>query len=75
MVRELDTTHSSLTVLQRIRSQIIEYLELASSFEAQRSYQSRVPIAQVPNEVIVGWEDWVADPRDPALAEPVFLDQ
>lgn len=45
-------------VAQRIRNRIIEYLELASSFEAQQ----HAPIAHVPNEVINQWEDWVPTP-------------
>lgn len=58
-------------LLQRIRNRIIEYLELASSFEAQREYQQVAPV-HVPNEVINQWEDWVQAPRVPAFAEPVF---
>lgn len=45
-------------VEQRIRNRIIEYLELASSFEAQIEYQSVAPIASVPHEVIEQWADW-----------------
>ena len=56
-------------VLQRVRNRIIEYLELASSFEEQRTYQSRVPVS-VPNEVINIWEDWFSG--DNELVGPVF---
>ncbi len=49
------------------RNRIIEYLELASSFEAQQHYREHVPIAHVPNEVINQWEDWV--PTPPTNAE------
>ncbi len=49
-------------VAQRVRNRIIEYLELASSFEAQRHYREHAPIAHVPNEVINQWEDWVPTP-------------
>jgi hypothetical protein len=44
---------------QRIRNRIIEYLELAASFEAQREYEQGVPIAHIPYEVISQWEDLV----------------
>jgi hypothetical protein len=53
---------SARLVAQRVRNRIIEYLELASSFEAQRHYRKRAPIAHVPNEVINQWEDWVPTP-------------
>lgn len=57
-------TPSRRVVEQRVRNRIIEYLELASSFEAQLEYQQNAPIAYVPNEVINQWEDWVhTDPR------------
>lgn len=56
-------------VQQRVRNRVIEYLELASSFEEQREYEQAAPIAHVPYEVINQWEDWVyTDPReDPDL--------
>lgn len=57
--------------LQRVRNRVIESLELTSSFDAQRRYQSCAPV-HVPNEVINQWEDWVRGPRDPAIIEPVF---
>lgn len=44
---------------QRVRNRIIEYLELAASFEEQRRYERAVPIAHVPYEVINQWDDWV----------------
>jgi len=44
-------------VEQRIRNRIIEYLELAASFEAQREYDANT-IAFVPAEVIDQWADW-----------------
>lgn len=57
-------TPSRRVVEQRVRNRIMEYLELASSFEAQLEYQQNVKIAHVPNEVINQWEDWVhTDPR------------
>ena len=44
---------------QRLRNRVIEYLELASSFEQQRDYAKNVPMVNVPYEVINQWEDWV----------------
>ncbi len=57
-------TPSRHVVEQRVRNRIVEYLELASSFEAQLEYQRNAPIAYVPSELINQWEDWVhTDPR------------
>lgn len=51
-------------VEQRVRNRIIEYLELASSFEQQVDYQRNVPIANVPAEMVEQWADQVhGDPR------------
>lgn len=56
---------SRRVVEQRVRNRIIEYLELASSFDAQQQYERDVPIAHIPYEVINQWEDWVhKDPRE-----------
>lgn len=56
---------SRRVVEQRVRNRIIEYLELASSFEAQQVYERDVPIVHVPYEVINQWKDWVhKDPRE-----------
>jgi hypothetical protein len=56
---------SRRVVEQRVRNRIIEYLELASSFEQQQEYEREVPIAHIPYEVINQWEDWVhKDPRE-----------
>lgn len=49
---------SRRVVEQRIRNRIIEYLELAGSFEAQREYDRAAPI-HVPYEVINQWQDWI----------------
>jgi hypothetical protein len=48
---------SQRLVEQRVRNRVIEYLELASSFEAQQEYD-RHKVIHVPNEVINQWEDW-----------------
>lgn len=50
---------SERVVEQRVRNQIVEYLELASSFAAQVEYERAAPIAHVPYEVINQWEDWL----------------
>lgn len=61
---------SDRVVEQRVRNRVIEYLELAASFEAQQEYERVTPIAHVPYEVINQWEDWVKDPRtDPDIAD------
>jgi hypothetical protein len=62
---------SRRVVEQRVRNRVIEYLELASSFEEQQEYERNVPIAHIPYEVINQWEDWVyPDPReDPDLSD------
>jgi len=62
---------SDQVINQRIRNRIIEYLELASSFEDQRLYQYKAPV-HVPNEIITQWEDWVPDLPRAHFSEPVF---
>jgi hypothetical protein len=59
-------------LLQRVRNRIIEYLEVASSFEEQRKYQDAAPQLSVPIEVINQWEDWVSERWETELVEPVF---
>jgi len=57
---------------QRIRNNIIAYLEVAASAQEQQEYERNVPIAQVPNEMINQWQDSV-DPDDFTwYSEPVF---
>ena len=48
---------SERVVAQRIRNRVIEYLDLAGSFEEQREYEINVPIAHVPYEVNNQWGD------------------
>jgi len=47
-----------------IRSNILLALQLTASASMQRDYAARVPIANVPAEVLCGWEDsyWPGDP-------------
>lgn len=63
---------TDLVVNNRIRNQIIEYLELASSFDEQAEYQLAVPHINVPNEIINQWEDWVTEDWRRNVTEPVF---
>ena len=57
---------------QRIRNNIIAYLEIAASVDEQRSYERNVPIAQVPNEMINQWEDSVDSNDFGWYCPPVF---
>jgi hypothetical protein len=66
--------HEQLT-LQRVRNRIMEYLEWVGSYDHQRSYQARVPIASVPDEAINQWEDYVQEDWQNYLIGPVFSDE
>jgi hypothetical protein len=58
---------------QRVRNRVIEYLELASSFEEQQEHERAFPIAHIPYEVINQWEDWVhMDPREDLNRSDVY---
>lgn len=59
-------------LLQRVRNRLIEYLEVASSFEAQRAFQTQSPDLDVPNEIIQQWSDWVSPDWRKELLAPVF---
>jgi hypothetical protein len=62
--RPTDDAVSARVVKQRIRNRVIEYLALASSFDAQLTYEREVPIEHVPYEIINLWEDsFPVDPR------------
>lgn len=63
---------SPRVLAQRIRNRLMEYLETASSYEAQREYERNVPIAHVPHEMINQWEDWVDGAKLDWFEEPVF---
>ena len=63
---------TELITIQRIRNRIIDYLELASSFDEQSAYQAAVPYVNVPNEVINQWEDWVSPDWSNYITAPVF---
>lgn len=61
---------SERVVDQRIRNRIIEYFELAASYDDQLAYEQNVPIAHVPYEVINQWEDWVPSGPLTAVRDP-----
>jgi hypothetical protein len=68
----VDSSISLHTLKLRIRSNIIDYLESASSPVEQLDYERRVPIAQVPNEIINQWEDCVPDADFEWYSEPEY---
>jgi hypothetical protein len=53
-------TDGTRLVQQRMRNRLMDYLELAGSFDAQRIYDSH-HVVNVANEVINQWEDCVPD--------------
>lgn len=65
---------SRRVVEQRVRNRIIEYLDLAASYEEQAEYEEMAPaFVNVPYEVINQWGDWVPiDPRTDAKHLSVF---
>lgn len=63
---------SPMVVTQRIRNRIIEYLEVASSFEMQQDYQAKAAFVHVPSEMFNQWEDWVQSDKLDWFVEPVF---
>lgn len=62
---------SELDVLAGVRTSIIEVLEIAASFDAQRRYQENVPFINVPTELLAMWDDLAAGDLDWAVG-PVF---
>ena len=68
-----DETPSEQLVRQRVRNRLIDYFELAASFDQQRAYQAAAPDVSVPNEVVNQFEDWVDLPvRRADYPAPVF---
>jgi hypothetical protein len=64
---------SRRVVDQRVRNRVIEYFELAASFERQDECEKDVPIAHVPQEVINQWEDnFPGDLRTTRDLPPVY---
>lgn len=68
----MEATPSPQLLRQRIRNNIIAYLEVAASAQEQREYERNVPIAHVPNEMINQWEDSVQSDDFAWYSEPVF---
>ena len=66
-----DEAPSRHLVVRRVRNGIIEYLELASSFDEQRAYQRTAQVS-VPVEVINQWEDWVHHAKAAWLGDASF---
>lgn len=73
------TSISEQLLKQRIRENIIDYLELASSSAEQREYERSLIEAKapgiVPVEVINQWQDSVPDADLGWFDEPVFSNQ
>lgn len=61
--------------LRRVRNRIIEYLELASAFDAQRQLQASAPAMSAADEILNQWEDWVTPDWKQHFTEPVFSAQ
>jgi hypothetical protein len=59
-------------MLQRVRNRLIEYLEVAASFQAQQAFLEQSPDLDVPNEIIQQWSDWVSPDWRKELLAPVF---
>ncbi|MES2102961.1 MAG: hypothetical protein V4634_03020 [Pseudomonadota bacterium] len=70
------TVHPAIdpAVLFRVRQHVIEYLDLAASFDEQRAYQRRSPGVNVPGEVLHQWEDWLTEDWQQRYADPAFSD-
>jgi hypothetical protein len=62
---------SPALVRQRVRNRLIEYLELAASFDQQHTYQATAPI-HVPDEIVNQWEDWYRPDLPSDYAPPLF---
>ena len=65
-------------VEQRVCNRIIEYLDLAASYEEQTVHENAgPPFVNVPYEIINQWGDWIVkDPRrDPRPLEVFSTDE
>lgn len=60
------------TLKLSIRNNIIDYLETASSPHAQRAYERRVPIADIPGEMINQRQNCVPDADFNWYSEPEY---
>ncbi len=70
-----DQPPSPELVIQRLRNQLIGYLEWAASFEEQIRYQAAVPAVSVPAEAFNQWDDWTDHLKSSeTFASPTFSD-
>lgn len=69
------TRPSERILLQRVRNQLIDYLEIAASFQAQQEFQIQAPQTHVATEVLEQWADWVSPNWREELKAPTFSDQ
>ncbi|MBR7800695.1 hypothetical protein [Undibacterium fentianense] len=72
---EVNTRPSELVLLQRVRNQLIDYLEIAASFQAQQDFQTQAPETDVATEVLEQWADWVSPDWREELRTPTFSEQ
>lgn len=63
---------SERVLLQRVRNQLIDYLEIAASFQAQHDFQAQAPQTHVATEVLEQWADWVSPNWQEELKAPTF---
>lgn len=66
---------SERVLLQRVRNQLIDYLEIAASFQAQQDFQAQAPETHVATEVLEQWADWVSPNWQEELKAPTFSEQ
>lgn len=69
------TRPSERVLLQRVRNQLIDYLEIAASFQAQQEFQTQAPQTHVATEVLEQWADWVSPNWQEELKAPTFSEQ
>lgn len=72
MTNTTNARPSEQILLQRVRNQLIDYLEVASSFAEQRRYQAKSPQLHVALEIIEQWADWVGPDWRESFTAPVF---
>ena len=63
---------SERVLLQRVRNHLIDYLEIAASFQAQQEFQAQSPQLHVATEVLEQWADWVSPNWQQELKIPTF---
>lgn len=63
---------SEQVLLQGVRNRLIDYLEVAASFEAQMTFSEQSPQVNVALEVLEQWADWVGPEWQDDFISPVF---